>query len=281
MPGEATVVLTLEARARLNNGVEMPYLGLGVYGARAGGEAEAAVRTALDAGYRLIDTAKLYGNEADVGKAVRESGVPRDEVFVTTKLWNSDHGYDETLRACQRSLRDLGLAYVDLYLVHWPVAGRRRETWKAMEALYAKGWARAIGVSNYMPRHLEELLAEADVVPAVDQIELHPFLPQKEVLAACRAHGILPEAYSPLTKGRRLADPGLATVARKHGKSAAQVLIRWGLEQGAAVIPKSVKPERIRENREVFDFALDATDLRELGSLQDNRHSAWDPAREP
>ena len=276
------MALTLESRARLNNGVEMPYLGLGVYQARPGREAESAVRHALEEGYRLIDTAKLYGNEADVGKAVRESGIPRDEIFVTTKLWNSDHGYDETLAACARSLRTLGLDYVDLYLIHWPVEGRRRETWKAMEAIYSKGWARAIGVSNYMVHHLESLLETAEVTPAVDQVEMHPFLPQREVRAFCREHGILPEAYSPLTKGRRLDDRRVAAVARRHRKTPAQVLLRWGLQQGAAAIPKSVRPERIRENRDVFDFELDAEDLRALDSLHgEDLHTGWDPTRQP
>ena len=276
------MALTFQSRARLNNGVEMPYLGLGVYRARPGREAQTALRFALDDGYRLIDTATLYGNEADVGKAVRESGIPRDEVFVTTKLWNSDHGYDETLKACERSLRVLGLDYVDLYLIHWPVESRRRETWSAMETLYARGWARAIGVSNYMVRHLEELLEGAQIPPAVDQVELHPFLPQPEVRGFCREHGILPEAYSPLTKGRRLGDRTVAAVARRHRKTPAQVLIRWCLEQGAAAIPKSVRPERIRENRDVFDFELDPEDLRVLSPLHGvELHTDWDPGREP
>lgn len=260
----------------------MPYLGLGVYQARPGREAESAIRCALDEGYRLIDTAKLYGNEADVGKVVRECGLPRDDVFVTTKLWNSDHGYDETLKACARSLRTLGLDYVDLYLVHWPVEAERRETWKAMEALYARGMARAIGVSNYMVYHLEELLDEAEVVPAVDQIEMHPFIPQSEVRAFCRGHGILPEAYSPLTRGRRLDDPRLASVAERHGKTSAQVLLRWCLQQGAAVIPKSVRPERIRENRDVFDFELTAGDLGVLDSLHGRDVPvSWDSSHLP
>ncbi len=276
------MALTFQSRARLNNGAEMPYLGLGVYQARPGGEAESAIRCALEEGYRLIDTAKLYGNEADVGKAVRESGVPRDEVFVTTKLWNSDHGYDETLKACARSLRTLGLEYVDLYLIHWPVEGHRPETWKAMEAVYARGWARAVGVGNYMVHHLEELLDGAKVPPAVDQVEMHPFLPQREVRAFCGEHGILTEAYSPLTKGRRLGDHRVASVARRHGKTPAQVLIRWCLQQGAAAIPKSVRPERIRENRDVFDFELGAEDLRELDSLHGtDLHTGWDPSRSP
>lgn len=275
------MALTLQSRARLNNGVEMPYLGLGVYQARPGAEARAAVRYALDAGYRLIDTAKLYGNEADVGVAIRESGIPRDEVFVTTKLWNSDHGYDSTLRAFERSLRELDLDSVDLYLVHWPVSGLRRETWRAMEVIYAQGKAHAIGVSNYMVHHLNELLPEAKVVPAVNQVELNPFLPQREVLAFCRENGIRVEAYSPLTKGRRLGDRRLQELARKHGKTPAQILLRWCLEKDVVAIPKSVRPERIRENREVFDFRLDAEDMRVLDSFDEGLHTSWDPTREP
>jgi diketogulonate reductase-like aldo/keto reductase len=239
------------------------------------------VLEALRVGYRLIDTAKLYRNESDVGAAVRESGIPREAVFVTTKLWNTDHGYDAALRAFDHSLRQLGLDYVDLYLIHWPVAGLRRETWKAFETIYAQGKARAIGVSNYMVHHLTELLADAKVPPAVDQVEMNPFLPQRELQAFCRDHGIRLEAYSPLTKGRRFGDRRLGAVAMKHAKTPAQVLLRWCLETGAVAIPKSVRPERIRENSEIFDFSLDAEDLRALDALDESLHTSWDPTREP
>lgn len=275
------MVLTLRSRVTLNNGVDMPWLGLGVYQASPGRIAQSAVRESLALGYRLIDTAKLYRNEADVGQAVRDSGLPRDEVFVTTKLWNTDHGYDATLRAFEHSRRELGLDLVDLYLIHWPVAGARPETWKAMEELYAQGKARAIGVSNYMVHHLNELLRDAKVVPAVDQVEMNPFLPQRELQAFCASHGIRLEAYSPLTKGRRLGDPRLAAVARKHGKTPAQTLLRWCLQVGAVAIPKSVRPERLRENSEIFDFSLDAGDLRALDALDESLHTSWDPTREP
>lgn len=275
------VVLTLQSRVTLNNGVDMPWLGLGVYQASPGRIAQSAVRESLGLGYRLIDTAKLYRNEADVGRAVRESGLARDEVFVTTKLWNTDHGHDPTLRAFEHSRRELGLDFVDLYLIHWPVAGARQETWRAMEELYAQGKVRAIGVSNYMVHHLGELLRDATVVPAVDQVEMNPFLPQRELQGFCAKHGIRLEAYSPLTKGHRLGDARLAAVARKHGKTPAQVLLRWCLQVRAVAIPKSVRPERLRENSEIFDFSLDAGDLRALDALDESLHTSWDPIREP
>ena len=275
------MALRLSSRVRLNNGTEMPWLGLGVYQAPPGGAARSAVAEALRVGYRLVDTAKLYGNEADVGAAVRDSGIRREEIFVTTKLWNSDHGHDAALHAFDRSLRELGLGYVDLYLIHWPVPGARRETWRALERIYSEGKARAIGVSNYMVHHLTELLREADVPPAVDQVEMNPYLPQRELQAFCRDHGIQLEAYSPLTKGHRLSDRRLASIATKHGKTPAQVLLRWCLEVGAVAIPKSVRAERIRENAEIFDFSLDAEDLRALGDLDSSLHTSWDPTHEP
>lgn len=212
----------------LNNGVTIPALGLGVFRSPAGEMTRNAVLHALEAGYRHIDTAKIYGNEESVGQAIRESGIPRSEIFLTTKLWNSDHGYDATLRACDESLTKLGFHAVDLYLVHWPVQGLRLETWRAMETLLAEGKARAIGVSNYMVHHLEELLEHANVVPAINQIELSPYnyLYRKEVVDLCRANDIQVEAYSPLTKAQKLHDPKLVELARKYSKTAAQILIR-------------------------------------------------------
>ncbi len=275
------MALTLESRVRLNNGSEMPWLGLGVYQAAPGRETQGAVEEALRVGYRLIDTAKLYRNEADVGRAVLGSGIPREDIFVTTKLWNTDHGHDAATRAFDRSLRELGLDYVDLYLIHWPVAGARRETWSALEEIHAQGKARAIGVSNYMVHHLAELLEDAEIVPAVDQVEMTPFLPQRELQAYCRDHGIRLEAYSPLTKGHRLGDRRLASVAAKHRKTPAQILLRWCLEAEAVAIPKTVRPERVRENADIFDFHLDAEDLRTLDALDVSLHTSWDPTREP
>ncbi len=272
---------TLRSTVPLNNGVEMPRLGLGVYQIRAGGSARKAVLSAFEAGYRHIDTAALYGNEADVGEAVRESGLPRREVFVTTKLWNSEHGYERTLRACRRSLDELGLDVIDLYLVHWPVPRLRKDTWRAMEQLLGDGLCRAIGVSNYMPQHLEELLGHARVVPAVNQVELSPFLPQKAVRELCGRHRIVVEAYSPLTRGERLDDRRLVAIAKRHRKTPAQVLIRWALEQDLVVIPKSSRRERIVENANVFDFVLTPEDLRVLDALDENLHTDWDPTDAP
>src|SRR6266540_2450750 len=204
--------LTIHSTVKLNTGVEMPRFGLGVWQTPVGPTTKKAA-AALESGYRLVDTAKFYGNEADVGEAVRASGLPRDQVFITTKLWNTDHGYDAALRAFEASRKRLGFPAVDLYLIHWPVTGERRETWRALERVLKEGKARAIGVSNYMIPHLEELLASSDVVPAAEQVELSPFLAQKDLIAFCRMHGIAVEAYSPLTKGHRLGDPRLKAVA--------------------------------------------------------------------
>jgi methylglyoxal/glyoxal reductase len=262
----------------LNNGVAMPILGLGVYRARPGRETRDAVRWALEDGYRHVDTARIYRNEADVGAAVRSSRLAREDLFVVTKLRNADQGYDKTRRALAQSLRDLGMDYVDLYLIHWPVSGKRLESWRAMEELLAEGSCRAIGVSNFTVTHLEELLGAADVVPAVNQVELSPFLYQRELLDVCRRHGIQVEAYSPLTRGRRLADARLTDVARKHEKTPAQVLIRWALQHELVVIPKSVHRERIAENRDVFDFELSADEMAQLDGLDENLRVAWDPS---
>lgn len=275
--------LTTQSTQTLNNGVEIPRVGLGVFRSPAGETTKNTVRTALQAGYRHIDTAKIYGNEDSVGQGVRESGIPRGEVFVTTKLWNGDHGYDAALRACDESLAKLGFDYLDLYLVHWPVEGLRLDTWRAMEKLLAEGKARAIGVSNYMPRHLSELLDHCAVVPAVNQIELSPYnyLYRKEVVDLCRAHNIAVEAYSPLTKGQKLNDPPLVAIAKKYGKSTAQVLIRWVLQQGFVALPKSNNPERIRQNRDVFDFAISDADMAKLEAFNVNLVTGWDPTNAP
>jgi diketogulonate reductase-like aldo/keto reductase len=273
--------LTIRSTLTLRGGVEIPVLGLGVYQSRPGAETREAVRAALELGYRHVDTARAYGNEEDVAAAIADAGVPRSEVFLTTKLWNTDHGYDETLRACDRSLARLGVERVDLYLVHWPVQQVRHETWRAMERLHADGKARAIGVSNYTIRHLEELLGRAKVPPAVNQVELHPFLAQHQLVAWCERHGTAVEAYAPLVKARRMDDPGLLRVARKHGRTAAQVLVRWGIEHGFVVIPKSVRRERIRENADVFGFSLDREDLAALDGLDEGYRTSWDPTDAP
>jgi diketogulonate reductase-like aldo/keto reductase len=273
--------LTIRSTATLRNGVEIPVLGLGVYQARPGAETREAVRAALQLGVRHVDTARAYGNEEDVRDGIAASGVPRGEVFVTTKLWNTDHGYDETLRACDASLERLGTDWIDLYLVHWPVQKVRHQTWRAMERVLADGKAKAIGVSNYTVGHLEELLARAKEPPSVNQVELHPFLTQPELRRFCGAHGIAVEAYAPLVKARRMDHPVLRRVAERHRRTPAQVLVRWALEHGLVVIPKSVRPERIRENADVFGFALDAHDVAALDALDEGYRTSWDPTHAP
>jgi len=258
-------------------GVKMPLLGLGVFRAGSGQETIQAVRYAIEQGYRHIDTARIYNNEREVGEGVRAAGVPRDQLFITTKLWNADHGFESTLNACEKSLKLLGMDYLDLYLIHWPVAGLRQETWRAMEYLLREGRTRAIGVSNYTVRHLDELLAGCNVPPAVNQVEFSPFLSQRKLLGFCRARGIQLEAPSPLTKGQRLAHPVVTAIAARCDRTPAQVLIRWCLEQEVVVIPKSVRPERIVENCGVFDFDLSPDDLQALDGLNEELHTAWDP----
>jgi diketogulonate reductase-like aldo/keto reductase len=280
---EDALVDNIDARSpvTLHRGVSIPRLGLGVFRTGAGRATRDAVLAALDAGYRHIDTAHIYGNEAEVGEAVRQSGVARSEIFVTTKLWNDDHGYDPARRAFDRSLRALGLDTIDLYLVHFPVRGNRPATWRAMESILSEGRARAIGVSNYMEHHLDELLGSATIPPAVNQIELHPFLQQRGVVARCRQAHIAIEAYSPLTKGRRLGDPRLAAVARKVARTPAQVLIRWSLQKDFIVLPKSASKARIVENAQALDFELDDETMRTLDALEDGTRTAWDPTSVP
>ncbi|MFJ9811893.1 aldo/keto reductase [Streptomyces sp. NPDC101158] len=257
----------------------MPQLGFGVWQV-PDDEAESAVATALEAGYRSIDTAAIYANETGTGKALAGSGIPREELFVTTKLWNSEQGYDSTLRAFDASLSKLGLDHVDLYLIHWPVPAKDAyvDTYRAFEKILSEGRARAIGVSNFLPEHLERLLGETSVVPAVNQIELHPQLQQSESRAAHAKHGIATEAWSPLGQGRGLLEvPALVAIAQKHGRTPAQVVLRWHLQVGNVVIPKSVTPSRIRENIDVFDFELDAEDLAAVAALDEGRRLGPNP----
>lgn len=271
------------ARTTLGNtkGVAIPRVGLGVYQTPRGDETKRAVLEALRVGYRHIDTARVYGNEGDVGAAIAESAVPRAEVFVTTKLWNDDQGYDRALSAFDASARLLGLGVIDLYLLHWPVPRRRLESWRALERLLAEGRVRAIGVSNFMAHHLDELVANAEVKPAIDQIELSPFLQQRDVVAACRRHGITVEAYSPLTRGQRLAHPTVKRVAAAVGRTPAQVLLRWSLQHGFVVLPKSTRPARIAENAALFDFELDGPAMAELDGLEEGLVTGWDPRGAP
>ncbi|MHC5258164.1 aldo/keto reductase [Streptomyces sp. UC4497] len=252
----------------LNNGVEIPQLGFGVFQV-PDDETTAAVTAALEAGYRSIDTAAIYGNETGVGRALAASGIAREDLFITTKLWNADQGYDATLAAFDASLEKLGLDHVDLYLIHWPTPERDlyRETWKAIEKLVADGRIRAAGVSNFQPAHLERLLADSSLVPAVNQVELHPGLQQNELRAVHADLGIATEAWSPLAQGAVLGDEAITTIAARHGKSPAQVVLRWHLQLGNVVIPKSVTPTRIRENLDVFDFTLTDDELASLATL--------------
>ncbi|MDP3025807.1 MAG: aldo/keto reductase [candidate division Zixibacteria bacterium] len=273
--------LTINSKIKLNNGVELPIFGLGTFQTRSGKETREAVLYALQVGYRLIDTASIYGNEEDVGEAVRKSGIPREEIFITTKLWNTDHGYDKALTAFERSLERLGLSYVDLYLIHWPEGGLRNESWKALERIIKEGKCRAIGVSNYTIRHLKELLKNSPTVPAVNQVEFHPYLYQKELLEFCHSHKIQLEAYSPLTKGRKLNDPKLLKIALNYSKTTAQILIRWVLQKGVVVIPKSSRKERIEENARVFDFEISDEDMKALDSFNQDYRTSWDPTDVP
>ena len=267
--------LSPQSSTLLNNGVEIPRLGLGVYQAPPGESTLRAVKYALDVGYRHIDTAWLYGNEGDVGKAILESSIEREEIFITTKVWNSDQGYRSTLAACERSLQRLGLAYVDLYLIHWPVEGQNNNTWKAMIQLLREGKTRAIGVSNYEIFHLQEIFQNFDVIPSVNQVEFHPFLYQEKLLEFCKNSNIQLEAYSPLTRGQRLNHPTLVDLAKKYDKSPAQILIRWSLQHGLVVIPKSIRKDRIRENIQVFDFQLEETDMKLLNSLNEDLRTVF------
>jgi diketogulonate reductase-like aldo/keto reductase len=263
---------------KLNNGIEMPRIGFGVFRVPED-ETVAAVLDAIEAGYRSIDTASLYGNEAGVGRAVAASGLPRGQLFVTTKLWNDDQGYRAAFDAFDRSLARLGLEYVDLYLIHWPVPakGAYLDTWRALEEIHASGRARAIGVSNFQPWHLQPILDRRGVVPAVNQIELHPGLQQEQVRAFDRAHGIVTEAWSPLARGDVLADPVITGLARRYAKTPAQIVLRWHVELGNVVIPKSVTPSRIRENIDIFDFALSADDLAAIRALDRGARTGPDP----
>jgi len=266
------------ANLRLNDGREIPQLGLGVYKV-PDAEAARVVEVAIDAGYRHIDTATLYNNERGVGDGVRASGVPRDEVFVTTKVWDDDHGFDKTRRAFDTSLELLGFDYVDLYLIHWPVPSTDLfvETWRALEAIKADGRALSIGVSNFAPHHIDRLLDETDTVPAINQVELHPWLPQQQVRDYDASHGIRTEAWSPLARGRLIGDRVLDSIAAKHDRSPAQVVIRWHLQLGNVVIPKSVTASRIVENFQVFDFELDTADLAAIAGLESGTRTGMDP----
>jgi methylglyoxal/glyoxal reductase len=264
-------------RKNLNNNTEIPYLGFGTYQIR-GSAAKESVLHALEAGYRHIDTAAAYGNETEVGQAVRESGIRREDIFITTKLWNEDQGYDSALEAFERSNETLGLKYVDLYLLHWPVSERRLDSWKALEKILDGGKCRAIGVSNFTVRHLEELLEVSKVVPAVNQVEFNPFLYQKDLLDYCNSKGIALCAYTPLSRGKKLDHPLLRALSGSYRKTPAQILIRWALEHDIVVMPKSSTRKRITENSDVFDFTISPADMKTLDSINEGYRVAWDPS---
>lgn len=268
----------LQATTVLNNGVRMPWLGLGVYQVSGDTETAVVVQTALEQGYRSIDTAALYGNERGVGQGIRASGLPREEVFVTSKVWNDDLRRNRVEEAFEQSLSRLGLDYLDLYLLHWPVAGRIVPSWKALEKIFASGRVKAIGVSNHMIPHLEELLDQAEITPAVNQIEFHPYLRSPALLDFCRKKNIQVEAWSPLMQaGAILKDPVLNRIGGKYGKSVAQVILRWDVQSGVVTIPKSNKKSRIIENGNIFDFTLTAQEIGAIDALDRSQRSGADP----
>jgi diketogulonate reductase-like aldo/keto reductase len=272
--------LDIHSTLKLSNGVEIPRLGLGTFRAEKGPPAQNAVVWALESGYRHIDTAAMYANEDDVGLAVKRSRTRRADIFITTKVRNDDQGYALTLQACEASLKNLATDYIDLYLIHWPVTGLRAETWQALVKLYEQGKCRAIGVCNYTIRHLEELLPNTGLAPMVNQIEIHPFLYRKDLIDYCQARGIVVEAYSPLSKARRMQDPRLLAVAAHYGKTVAQVMLRWTLQHDLVTIPKSVNPERILENTRLYDFTLSAEDMAEVDGMNENYYTVrqeWIP----
>jgi methylglyoxal/glyoxal reductase len=270
--------MNITSTTTLHNGIKMPYLGFGVYKAQEGEEVKNAVKTALELGYRSIDTASLYGNEQGVGEAIREYGIPREEVFITTKVWNTDQGYESTIDAFHQSLKKLGLSYLDLYLIHWPVQDKFIHTYRAMEKLYKEGLVRAIGVCNFHIHHVETLLKNCTVKPVVNQIELHPRLSQVGVRNFCREQNIQVEAWSPLMRGGEVLEHDiLRTLATKYRKTPAQIILRWHLQHDLVIIPKSVTPARIKENSEIFDFTLTIDEMLFIDGLNTNTRTGKDP----
>ena len=271
----------LQDTVKLNNGIEIPWIGLGVFKVQDGEEVVSAVKAAIKNGYRSIDTAAVYGNEEGVGKAIgeslKENGLSREELFITSKVWNADQGYESTLAAYKNSLNKLGLDYLDLYLIHWPVKGKYKETWRALETIYNEKKVRSIGVSNFHVHHLEDLLQDSEIIPAIDQVEFHPRLAQKDLRKFCKDKGIQFEAWAPLMQGHLFDNAILKSIAEKHGKSIAQVIIRWDLQNGVVTIPKSIKEHRIIENSSVFDFNLTREDLEQIDSLNEDRRVGADP----
>jgi diketogulonate reductase-like aldo/keto reductase len=271
----------LQATTALHNGVEMPWFGLGVFKVEEGDELENAVASAIKNGYRSIDTAAIYGNEAGVGKGIQQglklASLSREDLFVTSKVWNADLGYESTLAAYEASLTKLGLEYLDLYLIHWPVEGKFKEAWRALETLYKQGRVKAIGVSNFQIHHLEALIKDTEIKPMINQVEYHPRLTQLELRSYCKANGIQLEAWSPLMQGQLLDNPLLMEIAASYNKSVAQIILRWDLQNGVITIPKSTKEARIIANAEVFDFELSPEDMERISGLNENLRVGPDP----
>ena len=268
--------LDINNKLKLNNGVEIPYLGLGTWDIRRKKNIDRAIHSAFEFGYRLIDTAAGYYNEKEIGEAIKSGSVPREEIFITTKLDNSDHGYKQALKAFETSIKKLDVEYVDLYLIHWPVRGRN-ESWKAMEELFKQEKCKAIGVSNFMINHLEDLKKNSSVLPAVNQIEFNPFVYEKEVIEFTQNLGVAIEAYTPIARGKKFKNTAIKELSEKYGKTEAQLMLRWGLQHNAIVIPKSSNPERIKENTDIFDFNISDEDMKVLNSLDESLRYSPDP----
>ncbi|NLM13343.1 MAG: aldo/keto reductase [Epulopiscium sp.] len=269
-------MMNMNSATTLHNGVKMPWLGFGTFKITEEGQVEKAVLEALKVGYRHIDTAAIYGNEEGVGKAIKESGVKREEIFLTSKVWNGDQGYDSTLKAFEASLKRLGTDYLDLYLIHWPKP-LNKETWRALEKLYKEKRVRAIGVSNFKVHHLEELLESCEIVPMVNQVEYHPQFPQTEVLEFCKKHNIQLEAWGPLMQGKIFGIPLMKELSEKYNKTISQIALRWDIQTGVVTIPKSVTPERIKENADIFDFEISQEDMERISELNTGERIGRDP----
>jgi len=275
------MIKNLQDTTTLHNGVKMPWFGIGVFKVEEGPVLVNSVKAAIKHGYRSVDTAAIYENEEGVGQGIREgiqeAGISREELFVTSKVWNADLGYESTIAAYETSLKKLGLEYLDLYLIHWPVEGKYKDAWRALETLYKEGRVKAIGVSNFQIYHLEDLMKDAEIKPMVNQVEYHPRLTQKELQAFCQEQGIQLEAWSPLMQGQLLDNEVLTEIANKYNKSVAQIILRWDLQNGVVTIPKSVKEHRIVENATVFDFELTKEDMEQIDSLNQNHRVGPDP----
>lgn len=268
--------MDISSKKKLNTGVEIPFIGFGTYQMKK----QTAYQPTLDAlkiGYRHIDTAQFYDNEAEVGQAIKDSGIPREEIFITSKLEIGNFGYENTVKSFKESVANIGSDYIDLFLLHWPVEKYRIESWKALEVMYKEGNALSIGVSNFTVAHLEELIAATEIVPAVNQVEFSPYLYQKELLEYCKEKEIVLEAYSPLTQANKLGDPKLMEIAKKYKKSTAQILVKWVIQHDAVVLPKSSNKDRIKENADVFDFKISDEDMTTLDGFNENLRYSWNP----